>query len=39
MFKFLLKWGLILVVVLVIWTTITGTMQHIYWWMDPNGTP
>jgi hypothetical protein len=35
MFKFLLKWGLIIVVVLVVWTTITGTFQQIYWWMFP----
>jgi hypothetical protein len=35
MFKFLIKWGLILVVALVVWTTINGTVQQIYWWMSP----
>ena len=35
MFKFLIKWGLILLVVLVVWWTVTGTMHAIYWWMDP----
>ncbi len=35
MIRFLLKWGLILVAILVVWTTVTGTMQGIYWWMYP----
>jgi len=35
MFKFLIKWGLIIIVVLVVWTTVTGTVQSIYWWMFP----
>jgi len=34
-FGTLIKWFLILVVVLVIWGTITGTMHQIYWWMYP----
>ncbi len=35
MFKFLLKWGFILVVVLVVWFTVNGTVHSIYWWMYP----
>ncbi|HTS26637.1 MAG TPA: hypothetical protein VMH81_12245 [Bryobacteraceae bacterium] len=29
------KWILILVVVLVVWQTISGTFRQIYWWMFP----
>jgi len=35
MFKFLFKWGFIIVVAIVLWNTITGTFQQIYWWMYP----
>lgn len=35
MFKFLIKWGLILVVAVVVWFTLTGTVRGIYWWMYP----
>ena len=35
MFKFLLKWGLIIVAVVVVWVTLNGTVKSIYWWMYP----
>jgi len=35
MFRFLLKWGLILLVILIVWVTVTGMMRSIYWWMFP----
>jgi len=35
MFKFLLKWGLILVAIIVVWSTVSGMMRSIYWWMFP----
>ena len=33
----LLKWILIIVAVIVVWTTVTGTFAQIYWWMAPDG--
>jgi hypothetical protein len=34
-FRFFFKWGLILVAIIVVFTTVTGTMKQIYWWMYP----
>ncbi len=35
MIRFLLKWGLILFVILIVWTALTQKAQQIYWWMYP----
>jgi hypothetical protein len=35
----LLKWVVIGIVIMVVWSTVTGTMQSIYWWMYPDGQP
>jgi len=35
MFKFLFKWGLIVIAIVVIWVTVSGFMRSIYWWMLP----